>query len=69
MISFATPSGLFAFLALESFEPNDLPRFRRAIDSFLIALLSIGILMRAGAFSAGMCDFVTFFVSVDASRN
>ena len=50
-----------------SFEPIGLPRFRRILDSFANCLSRT--LIRAGAFVAGICDFVTFFASTNASGN
>ena len=48
-----------------SFDPMGLPRFERVLDSYAFCLSVIST--RAGTFAAGICDFVTFFVSTNAS--
>ena len=50
-----------------SFDPMGLPRFERVLDSntFFPSVIST----RVGTFAAGICDFVTFFVSTNASSN
>ena len=50
-----------------SFDPMSLPRFERVLDSY--AFCPSVISTRAGTFAAGICDFVTFFVSTNASGN
>ena len=44
-----------------------LPRFERVLD--LNAFCPSVISTRVGIFAAGICDFVTFFVSTNASGN
>ncbi|MFS8010954.1 hypothetical protein Hanom_Chr14g01303061 [Helianthus anomalus] len=53
----------FRFRGFLSLEPIGLPRFRCIVISSGITSI------RAGAFDAGTCDFVTLFVSVNASGN
>ena len=50
-----------------SFDPMGLPRFERVLDSnaFYPSVIST----HAGTFAAGICDFVTFFVSANTSGN
>ena len=48
-----------------SFEPICLSRFKRILDSF--ANYHSKTLIRVGAFTSRICDFVTFFVSINAS--
>ena len=50
-----------------SFDPMGLPRFERVLDSYAFCLSMISTL--AGTFAAGIRDFVTFFVSTNASGN
>ncbi|MFS7949081.1 hypothetical protein Hanom_Chr06g00567371 [Helianthus anomalus] len=61
-----SPTDLFCSFRLRGFlslEPIGLPRF-------LCMVIASGITsIRAGAFDAGICDFVTLFVSVNASGN
>ena len=58
---------VLCFQGVISFEQIGLPRFRRILDSF--DNCPPGTLIRVGAFTAGICDFVTFFVSIKASGN
>ncbi|RVW98763.1 Cation/H(+) antiporter 20 [Vitis vinifera] len=58
-------SWVLLFRGVTSFEPTGLPRFRRILDSFVNC--PTGTSIRAGVFAAGICDFVTFFVSMNAS--
>ena len=70
MISFGFSCALvFLFRGAESFELGGLPRFRRAPDdSFDVTLFcQTGTSTLAGAFAAGICDFVTFIASLNAS--
>ncbi|KAF5789855.1 hypothetical protein HanXRQr2_Chr09g0376161 [Helianthus annuus] len=68
MVSFTkfSPTDLFCSFRLRGFlslEPIGLPLF-------LCMVIASGITsIRAGAFDAGICDFVTLFVSVNASGN
>ena len=55
------------FRGVTYFEPIGLPRFRPILDSF--SNCPSGTLIRAGAFAAEICDFVTFFASTNASGN
>ena len=55
------------FWGVTSFEPTVLPCFRRILDSFVN--YPIGTSIHAGVFVVGICDFVTFFVSMNASGN
>ena len=50
-----------------SFDPMGLPRFESVLDSY--AFCPSVISTYAGTFAAGICDFVTFFVSTNASGN
>ena len=50
-----------------SFDLMGLPRFERVLDSY--AFCPSVISTRAGTFAAGICDFVTFYVSTNASGN
>ena len=50
-----------------SFNPMGHPRFERVLDSYAFCLSVIST--RARTFAAGICDFVTFFVSTNASGN
>ena len=49
------------------FDPMGLPRFERVLDSY--AFCSSVISTRAGTFAAGICDFVTFFLSKNEYGN
>ena len=49
-----------------SFEPI-VSHFKHILDSF--SNCPSGISIRAGAFATGIYDFVTFFVSINASGN
>ena len=55
------------FWGVTSFEPTSLPHFRHILDSFVNC--HTGTSIRAGVFAIGICDFVTFFVSMNASGN
>ena len=55
------------FWGVTSFEPIGLPRFRHILDLFVDC--PTGTLIRAGVFAAEIYDFVTFFVSMNASGN
>ena len=55
------------FRGVMSFDPMGLPRFERVLDSY--AFCHSVISTRVGTFAAGICDFVTFFVSTNASGN
>ena len=50
-----------------SFDLMGLPRFERILESYVFCHSVIST--RAGTFAAGICDFVTFFVSTNASGN
>ena len=54
-----------------SFEPRGHPRFNCGLGSLAMLYFnfSIGISIRAGIFVAGICDFVTFVESINASGN
>ena len=55
------------FRGVMSFDPMGLPRFESVLDSY--AFCPSVISTYAGTFAAGICDFVTFFVSTNASGN
>ena len=56
------------FRGVISFEPiGDLPCYKRILDLFVNCPSRTSI--RAGVFAAGICDFVTFFVSIKTSSN
>ena len=55
------------FRGVISFEQIGLPHFRSILDSF--SNCPLGTLIHARAFAVGICDFVTFFVSIKASSN
>ena len=60
-------SWVLLFRGVTSFEPTGLPRFRHILDSFINC--PTGTSIRAGVFAVGICDFVTFFVSMSAFGN
>ena len=49
------------------FDPMGLPRFERVLDSYDFCPSVIS--PRAGTFAVGICDFVDFFISTNASGN
>ena len=49
------------------FDPMGLPRLERVLYSY--AFCPSVISTRVGTFAARICDFVTFFVSTNASGN
>ena len=60
---------LFLFLGIVSFESISCPRFNCGLGSLatLYFYFSIGISIHGGIFAAGICDFVTFVESINAS--
>ena len=62
---------LFIFLGIVSFELIGRPRFNCALGSLATLYFNfpIGISIRAGIFVVGICDFVTFVESINASGN
>ena len=60
------PCVLFLW-GISSFEPTSLPCFKHILDSFVN--YPIGTSIHAGVFAGEICDFVTFFVSMNAFRN
>ena len=71
-ISSIWTSSLFAhflFRGFLSLEPIGLPRFMRGLDSLALTICPSGTCIFAGAFTAGICDLVILFISVNASGN
>ena len=59
------------FWGAESLEPIGLPRFWRVTNSF-VAVFEVrpsGTIIRAGAFIASICNFVTLAASLNESGN
>ena len=67
----STGAFFFAFILIfqgaTCFDPIGLPQFKRVLDSF--AFCPLGTSIRAGAFTAGICDFITFVALTNASDN
>ena len=61
----------FPFLGIVSFEPIGRPRFNCGLGSLVTLYFNfpIGISIHAGIFATGVCDFVTFVGSINASGN
>ena len=62
---------LFIFLGIVSFEPIGCHRFNYGLGSLTTLYFNfpIGISICAGIFTAGICDFITFVESINASNN
>ena len=60
-------SNVLLFWGFISFEPTILLCFRRILHSFVNCPTRTSI--RVGVFAVGVCDFVTFFISMNASGN